>query len=71
MNRVPALAAAQYEKHARPGNLLDTLIGEELGCQGRRISGRRTLKTIRGAAQRFACGGTRSAMFSHFVWYTA
>jgi hypothetical protein len=37
MNQVPAAAAAQYEKHARPDNLLDTLIGDKLGCQGRFI----------------------------------
>lgn len=42
MNQVPAAGAAQYEKHARPDNLLDTLIGDKLGCQGRFISGRRT-----------------------------
>ena len=71
MNQVPALAAAQSEKHARPGNLLDTLIGDKLGCQGRFISGRRTLAAMRGSAQCFACGATRNAMFSHFVWYAA
>jgi hypothetical protein len=71
MNQVPAAAAAQYEKHARPDNLLDTLIGDKLGCQGRFISGRRTLETMRGAAQRFAYGVIRSAMFSYFALYAA
>ncbi len=46
MNQVPATGAAQYEKHARPDNLLDTLIGDKLGCQGRFISGRRTSDTV-------------------------
>jgi hypothetical protein len=46
MNQVPAAAAAQYEKYARPDNLQDTLIGDKLGCQGRFISGRRTSETV-------------------------
>jgi hypothetical protein len=71
MNQVPAAGAAQYENHARPDNHLDTLIGDKLGCQGRFISGRRTLETMRGAAQRFACGVIRSARFSHFALYAA
>ena len=71
MNQVPAAAAAQYEKHARPDNLLDTLIGDKLGCQGRFISGRHTSETVRGAAQRFACGVIRRAMFPYFALYAA
>jgi hypothetical protein len=62
---------AQYEKHARSDNFLDTLIGDKLGCQGRFISGRRASETMRSAAQRFACGAARSAMLSHFVLYAA
>ena len=71
MNQVPEPAAAQYEKHAKPDNFLDTLIGDKLGCQGRFISGRRASETMRGAAQRFVCGAARSAMFSQFVLYAA
>ena len=71
MNQVPAAAAAQYEKHARPDNLLDTLIGDKLGCQGRFIPGRRTSETMRDAAQRFACGVIRSAMFSYLALFAA
>ena len=66
-NQVPVPVAAQYEKHARPDNLLDTLIGHKLGCQGSFISGWRVSKTMKVAAQRFA----RSAILSHFVLYAA
>ena len=65
------LVAAQYKKHARPDNLSDTIIGDQLGCQGRFISGQRASEAVKGAAQGFACGVTLSAIFSHFVLYAA
>ena len=67
MNQVPEPAAAQYEKHARSDNFLDTLIGDKLGCQGSFISGWRVSETMKVAAQRFA----RSAILSHFVLHAA
>ena len=70
-NQVPVPVAAQYEKHARPDNLFDTLIGDKLGCQGRFISGRRASEAMRGGAQGLACVVTLSAIFSHFVLYAA